>query len=207
MSRRVGAPRAPAPRAARAPSGPAAAVRTPAWAWLALVAVAVLVAVARVRLLDVPLERDEGEYAYAGQLILRGIPPYQLVYNMKLPGAYAVYALFLALFGQTARGVHLGLLLVTLASITLLFLVARRLFGARAGVVAAVTYGLLHGTMADIHAARNFVALDGVVPNFQRLRLQPREKPRHERPVAAGERQEGARHSRAPTRAAPAPPS
>ena len=143
MSKRVSAPRAPAPRAARAPSGPAAAVRTPAWAWLALVAVAVLVAVARVRLLDVPLERDEGEYAYAGQLILRGIPPYQLVYNMKLPGAYAVYALFLALFGQTARGVHLGLLLVTLASITLLFLVARRLFGARAGVVAAATYGLL----------------------------------------------------------------
>jgi hypothetical protein len=62
---------------------------------------------------------------------------------MKLPGAYAVYALFLALFGQTARGVHLGLLLVNLAAIVLLFLVARRLFGARAGAAAAATYGLL----------------------------------------------------------------
>lgn len=36
-----------------------------------------------------PLERDEGEYAYAGQLMLQGIPPYQLAYNMKLPGTYA----------------------------------------------------------------------------------------------------------------------
>jgi hypothetical protein len=35
---------------------------------------------------DMPLERDEGEYAYAGPLILQGIPPYQIAYNMKLPG-------------------------------------------------------------------------------------------------------------------------
>jgi hypothetical protein len=40
----------------------------------------------RFRLRDMPLERDEGEYAYAGQLLLEGIPPYQLAYNMKLPG-------------------------------------------------------------------------------------------------------------------------
>jgi hypothetical protein len=43
----------------------------------------------RLRLRDVPLERDEGEYAYAGQLILQGIAPYQLAYNMKFPGTYA----------------------------------------------------------------------------------------------------------------------
>lgn len=33
----------------------------------------------RLRLLDLPLERDEGEYAYAGQLLLQGIPPYALL--------------------------------------------------------------------------------------------------------------------------------
>jgi hypothetical protein len=38
------------------------------------------------------LERDEGEYAYAGQLMLQGIPPYQLAYTMKLPGPFAAYA-------------------------------------------------------------------------------------------------------------------
>jgi hypothetical protein len=40
----------------------------------------------RWRLREMPLERDEGEYAYAGQLLLQGIPPYQLAYNMKFPG-------------------------------------------------------------------------------------------------------------------------
>ena len=60
----------------------------------------------RFRLRDVPLERDEGEYAYAGQLMLQGVPPYSLAYNMKLPGTYAVYAAILAVFGQTPTAVH-----------------------------------------------------------------------------------------------------
>ena len=62
----------------------------------------------RVRLLDVPLERDEGEYAYMGQLLLKGIPPYLNVYTMKLPGVSVVYAIFMVLFGQTPFGIHLG---------------------------------------------------------------------------------------------------
>ena len=46
--------------------------------WL-LVALVVLGAAAiRIRLLDIPLERDEGEYAYTAQLMLQGIPPYKL---------------------------------------------------------------------------------------------------------------------------------
>jgi len=71
----------------------------------------------RFRLRDMPLERDEGEYAYAGQLLLEGIPPYQLAYNMKLPGTYAAYAGILTLFGQSAQAVHLGLILVNAATI------------------------------------------------------------------------------------------
>src|SRR6266702_1142514 len=65
----------------------------------------------RWRLRDLPLERDEGEYAYAGQLLLQGVPPYQLAYNMKLPGTYLAYAGFLRTFGETPAGIHLGLLL------------------------------------------------------------------------------------------------
>ena len=60
-----------------------------------------LVILIRVRLLAVPLERDEGEYAYAGQLMLEGIPPYKLAYSMKFSGIYAAYALIMAVFGQT----------------------------------------------------------------------------------------------------------
>ena len=53
---------------------------------IAVVAVMVLAALVRLRIAGLPLERDEGEYAYAGQLILNGIPPYQLAFNMKFPG-------------------------------------------------------------------------------------------------------------------------
>jgi len=70
-------------------------------AWSALFIIIVLAGIVRYGLLDVPFERDEGEYAYAGQLMLQGIPPYQEVSNMKLPGIYAAYALLLAVFGQT----------------------------------------------------------------------------------------------------------
>ena len=54
-----------------------------AWAIALLLVVLTVVTAVRVRLLDVPLERDEGEYAYVGQLMLQGVPPYQEVYTMK----------------------------------------------------------------------------------------------------------------------------
>ena len=110
---------------------------------VALILVILLCAAIRWRLRDMPLERDEGEYGYAGQLILQGIPPYQIAYNMKLPGTYAAYAVIMAIFGQTAAGIHIGLLLVNALTILLVYAVGKRLWGPLAGVVAAATYGLL----------------------------------------------------------------
>jgi 4-amino-4-deoxy-L-arabinose transferase-like glycosyltransferase len=112
-------------------------------AWAAVAVVLACTAVVRVRLLDVPLERDEGEYAYAGQLLLQGVPPYQAAYNMKFPGTYAAYAVLMAAFGETVRGVHLGLLAVNAVTIVLVFLLGRRLFGPAAGAAAAACYALL----------------------------------------------------------------
>jgi len=71
------------------------------WLALAFLAFSLLVAVGvRARLIDFPLERDEGEYAYAGQLILQGIPPYELAFNVKMPGTYLAYAGIMSLFGH-----------------------------------------------------------------------------------------------------------
>jgi len=90
-----------------------------------------------------PLERDEGEYAYAGQLILQGVPPYQLAYNMKLPGTYVAYAVIMAVFGQTPAGIHVGVLVMNAITTLLMFLLARRFFGFLPSVVASATYALL----------------------------------------------------------------
>lgn len=113
------------------------------WSYAILVLVVVFFGIIRIRLLDFPLERDEGEYAYGGQLILQGIAPYQLCYSMKLPGTAAAYALLMAIFGQTPSGVHLGLLVVNSAAIILMYFLARRIFDPLAGVVASATFGLL----------------------------------------------------------------
>jgi len=113
------------------------------WTWWFLVLVLVTVSVVRLRLLNLPLERDEGEYAYAGQLLLQGIPPYQLAYNMKFPGTYAAYAIILALFGQTPAGIHFGILCLTTLTALMLFWLGRRMLDDTAGVVAASFYAVL----------------------------------------------------------------
>jgi 4-amino-4-deoxy-L-arabinose transferase-like glycosyltransferase len=111
---------------------------------LALVLILICTALIRIRLAPTPLERDEGEYAYAGQLMLEGIAPYSLASNMKLPGTYAMHALVMALLGQTIVGIHLGLLLVNATSILLIYFIARRLlFSTAAAAAACAVYAAL----------------------------------------------------------------
>jgi hypothetical protein len=113
-----------------------------AWSLLALIVFGLVLAI-RIRLLGIPLDSAEGEYAYAGQLMLQGIPPYKLAYNMKFPGTYTAYAGIMSIFGQTMTGIHLGLLLVNAATITLIFFLGRRLVNSKAGIAAAMTYAVL----------------------------------------------------------------
>ncbi len=113
-----------------------------------MVVVFALVLAARLRLVGLPLERDEGEYAYAGQLILQGVPPYEMAYNMKFPGTYLGYAAIMAVFGQTPTGIHLGLLCLTTATALMLFWLGRKILDDVAGIVAAVTYLLLAASPA-----------------------------------------------------------
>jgi Dolichyl-phosphate-mannose-protein mannosyltransferase len=132
------------------------------WVFTVIAVVILFSGAIRLRLLDFPLERDEGEYAYAGQLILHGVPPYLQAYNMKLPGVYATYALIMALFGQTIGGIHLGLILVNSASIVLVFLLAKRLFDPLAGLVACASFAILSispSVLGVAAHATHFVAL------------------------------------------------
>jgi len=116
---------------------------SPRWCLVLLAIVFLFFSLIRIRLLNFPLERDEGEYAYSGQLMLQGVVPYSLAYNMKLPGTYAAYALIMALFGESSAGIHAGLLLANAATVILLFLLAKKLFGPLAGLAAGSSYALL----------------------------------------------------------------
>src|SRR5688572_21204149 len=83
--------------------------------------VILIVAILRAGLVNVPLERDEGEYAYIGNLILEGVPPYKTAYNMKLPGTYGMYSILMLIFGTNTSGIHIGLLLMNAGTMFLLF--------------------------------------------------------------------------------------
>jgi hypothetical protein len=127
----------------------------------------------RLRLRNTPLERDEGEYAYAGQLILQGIPPYSLACNMKLPGTYAAYAAIMAAFGQSIGAIRMGLLLMNLATALLLYLLGRRLFGRVAGLAAAAAYALLsfgEAVLGPSAHATHFVVLPALAGMLLLLR-------------------------------------
>ena len=97
----------------------------------------------RVRLLTMPLERDEGEFAYIGQLLLKGISPFSHAYTMKLPGVGMMYALFMFLFGQTPAAIHAGLLIVNGACVYLVYLLAKRLFDGSTALFSCASYAML----------------------------------------------------------------
>jgi len=112
-------------------------------------------------MLEMPLERDEGEYAYMGQLMLEGVPPYSLAYNMKMPGVYAAYAVVLAIFGQTQSGIHLSIIFINTATIILLFFLTKKLFGPIAGAAAGVFFAITSVSryLNATANAENFVVL------------------------------------------------
>lgn len=126
---------------------------------LAAIVIGVTVFV-RIRLLATPLERDEGEYAYMGQLLLKGIMPYKHAYTMKLPGVAGAYALFMGLFGPDETGIRIGLLLVNIASIVMVYLLGQRLFNRKTAYASAAIYALLsinHAFLGIFAHATHFV--------------------------------------------------
>lgn len=111
--------------------------------WIIAVATISFAVLVRIHLLDMPLERDEGEFAYMGRLMMQGIPPYKAAYNMKLPGIYAIYAGIMAVFGRNPVGIHIGLLLANVSATALIYALARRLWNKPVPLIAAASYTLL----------------------------------------------------------------
>lgn len=116
----------------------------------------------RSRVSGMPFERDEGEFAYMGQLILKGLMPYTDAYNMKLPGTYLMYALIIKIFGATPAGIHTGVTIVTLLSMYLMYAVIKSIFNAPIAVLTAFVYGLMvsaKSTLGFAGHATHFIVL------------------------------------------------
>ena len=123
----------------------------------------------RMRHKDIAFERDEGEYAYAAQEILRGKIPYKDFYNMKTPLVYYSFALLFKLFGDSVHTVKISLLFVNLISAFFIFLTARKLFGRDTGLTASgifLLFCLSYSAQGWTANAEHFVVLFASISLF-----------------------------------------
>lgn len=109
-------------------------------AWFALLVVLVAFGLICRPQLSIPLNRDEGEFAYGGQLLRTGGLPYVDLYAMKLPGMYLALAAIQALGGEAVETLHAGAAIVNAATACILFLIVRRMLGPGEAVAAAVAF-------------------------------------------------------------------
>jgi 4-amino-4-deoxy-L-arabinose transferase-like glycosyltransferase len=108
-----------------------------------LALVAIVFVLVRVPFVDLPLERDEGDYAYVAWRMLEGEVPYRDVFDQKPPGIYVVYAALLGLGARSEVALHLLLYLWTAACAVALHRLLRELAGEPAAAFAALAFALL----------------------------------------------------------------
>lgn len=119
----------------------------------------------RLQYLDLPLERDEGEYAYIAWRFNEGTAPYLSAYTMKFPLVHLLYALSFKLLGTSAESARLLLMVVNLASGLLLYSISKRYWNERIALLSGglfLLYSLLptlHGLSANTEHFVNFFVL------------------------------------------------
>src|SRR5216683_4187411 len=128
-------------------STPAATRRTPNPLVLGAIAAAPILLAHMPSFFHRLLDGDEAIYASIAALMNGGAPLYvEGGVDNKPPGILWVYAATFRVFGTyQMTAVHMVALLVVAATCFLIFLAGRRLAGARAGVLAAVFYGVMTG--------------------------------------------------------------
>jgi 4-amino-4-deoxy-L-arabinose transferase-like glycosyltransferase len=107
------------------------------------VSVGLVIVAVRAFLLDLPLERDEGEYAYIGWRLAHAEIPYLDWFNQKPPAVFWIYRAALALPGDPVVGIRaIAALFSAMTSVALFYLV-RPFLGLGAAAFAALLLGLL----------------------------------------------------------------
>src|SRR5207249_11276949 len=94
--------------------------------------------VVRAALVSIPLERDEGSYAYVAQHWLAGELPYRDAFDQKPPGTFLVYAALFALGGPSPEAIHWLAHVSLLGTLGFVYLIGRRLFSPAVGWMASL---------------------------------------------------------------------
>jgi len=144
---------------------------------LSIAALALLI---HLPLIDLPFERDEGEYAYIAWRMDFGEVPYLDWFDQKAPGIFWAYRLALALPGDPVTAVHGVAALFSACSAAALFLLALRLVGAAPAAVGAALFAwisadpLIQGTAANTEI---FMLLPIILANLLFLQVVEEARP------------------------------
>jgi hypothetical protein len=92
----------------------------------------------RAPLMDLPLERDEGEYAYIAWRMDHGEMPYRDWFDQKPPGVFFAYRVAMAMPGDTVVNFRRVAAIFAAVSSVALFLFLRGFFGYPASILGAV---------------------------------------------------------------------
>jgi len=148
--------------------------------WLLLLAALVFVAL-RLPYLSLPLDRDEGEYAYIAWRILEGDVPYRDAFDQKPPAIFAAYLGVFATLGRSAEAIHGLAALWSALTAWLLYAVVARLGGALAGACAVLVFAAIAAHPALGATAANtelFLLLPAVASFLALLRGLASESPK-----------------------------
>ena len=94
--------------------------------------------------LTYPFNNDNALYAYMADLALKGHLPYVGSWDQNFPGIILVHALQILVSGRSQLAFHAFDIILQLIGSVFLILIGKRLFGIRAGVLAAILASLYY---------------------------------------------------------------
>ncbi|MBN1621086.1 MAG: glycosyltransferase family 39 protein [Endomicrobiales bacterium] len=122
---------------------------------LFFVFIAVFYWLVRDAFIKMPLERDEGEYAYIAKVIEHGGVPYRDAFNQKPPAVFYTYLFIFKVFGEKPENIHLAVYFYNLISIFLLFKLTSLLYGKKTAFLAGFIYAFISSERRLLAQAAN----------------------------------------------------
>ncbi|MDD5492424.1 MAG: glycosyltransferase family 39 protein [bacterium] len=105
-----------------------------------LILLAVVLVLVRWPFLEVPLERDEGEYAYCAWQMQQGNMPYRDIMTFVSPGIFFLYSFCFAIIGETVKDIRLFTMLFLVITLAVFYYLSRRLLGIAAAIAASLAF-------------------------------------------------------------------
>lgn len=110
---------------------------------VSILTIFLLILTIKLPLLDIPLERDEGEYAYIAWRLDFNELPYRDWFNQKPPAVFWVYRAALVFPLDPISSIHLMAMLFTMASAIVLYFLIRYMLGRAEAFFCAAIFGVL----------------------------------------------------------------